>query len=211
MKHSETPDPTFFETPEEFRRWLARHHASTDHLWVGFHKTKSGKPSMTWPQSVDEALCYGWIDGVRKSIDAERYTIRFTPRKKRSTWSLVNIRRVEELTRLGRMKPAGVAAFEARDEKKSGIYSFEQRQTATLTTEELKEIRKNERAWEFFSAQPLGYRKIAAFWIRSAKREETRARRLRTLIYDSAAGLRVGPLRRQPGPSSNSHKGKKTS
>jgi uncharacterized protein YdeI (YjbR/CyaY-like superfamily) len=117
--------PKFFRTPADFRRWLERHHGTQPELWVGFYKKGSGRPSITWPEAVDEALCFGWIDGIRKSVDAERYVNRFTPRRSRSNWSLVNIRRVGQLIAAGRMQPAGLRAFDARDERKSGVYSFE--------------------------------------------------------------------------------------
>lgn len=188
--------PTFFATPAEFRRWLAAHHKSERELWVGFHKKASGRPSITWPESVDEALCFGWIDGVRRTIDAESYVIRFTPRKTGSTWSTVNTRRAEELQRAGRMKPAGRRAFEARDPEKSGIYLFEQRNNAKLTAEAAAQFKANHKAWSFFEKQPPGYRKTALWWVVSAKREDTRARRLETLIEDSAAARRIGLLRR---------------
>lgn len=189
--------PTFFETPALFRRWLKEHHNTASELWVGFHKKASGRPSITWPQSVDEALCFGWIDGVRKRLDDESYVIRFTPRKPRSTWSVVNTRRAQELLDAGRMRPAGVRAFEARDAARSGVYSFEQRDQATLSPEQDKQFRADKRAWAFFQAQPPGYRKVAVFWVVSARQEATRARRLQTLIDDSAAGRRIGPLRRE--------------
>jgi len=188
--------PRFFATPEDWRRWLEKHHASRPELWVGFYKKGSGRPSITWPESVDEALCFGWIDGIRKTIDADSYVIRFTPRKARSNWSLVNTRRVGQLISDKRMHPSGMRAFEKRDPKKSGVYSFEQRENATLTAGNEKEFKRNRAAWSFFQSQPPGYRKIATFWVVSAKREETRARRLAALIEDSAAGRRVGPLRR---------------
>jgi uncharacterized protein YdeI (YjbR/CyaY-like superfamily) len=191
--------PTFFATPGEFRRWLERHHESEGELWVGFHKKGSGRPSMTWPESVDEALCFGWIDGVRKAVDGERYAIRFTPRKRGSTWSLVNTRRVEELIRGRRMQPSGLRAFEARDADKSGAYSFEQRTAARLGAEAEARFRANRAAWRFFESQPPGYRKTAIWWVVSAKREATRERRLQTLIEDSAAGRRIAPLRRGGG------------
>jgi uncharacterized protein YdeI (YjbR/CyaY-like superfamily) len=187
--------PTFFATPADFRRWLEKHHQSERELWVGFHKKGSGKPSITWPESVDEALCFGWIDGIRKTVGDESYTIRFTPRRTGSNWSNVNTRRVAELIRDGRMQPAGHTAFEARDPKKSGIYLFEQKKAAKLNKEAEKQFRSNRKAWRFFESQPPGYRKTAVWWVVSAKREETRARRLETLIEDSAAGRRIGLLR----------------
>lgn len=183
--------PEFFPTPADFRRWLAKHHATKTELWVGFHKKGTGTPSITWPESVDEALCFGWIDGVRKSLDADRYVIRFTPRTARSRWSQVNIRRAGELLKLGRMKPAGKRAFEARDTSAAAAYSFEQRQAPTLTPGETARFMSEAAAWEFFSAQPPGYRRLATFYVVSAKREDTRARRLRELMDGSAAGRRI--------------------
>ena len=188
--------PTFFPTPEDFRRWLEEHHASEKELWVGFHKKGSGRPSITWPESVDEALCFGWIDGVRKTLDAESYVIRFTPRKTGSNWSEVNLKRVQVLIETGRMRPAGQRAFEARDPSKSGVYSFEQRKAPELGPELEARFQANAGAWSFFLAQPPGYRRLATFWVVSAKQEATRARRLQQLIDDSAAGLRLEGLRK---------------
>ena len=192
--------PRFFPTAEKFRDWLEKHHADTSELWVGFHKKDSGRPSITWPESVDEALCVGWIDGLRKSIDAYSYMIRFTPRKPGSIWSAVNTRRAGQLLEAGRMRPAGRRAFEARDPKKTNLYSFEQRQAAELDPAAAQRLEANRVAWTFFRSQPEGYRRTAIFWVMSAKQPETRARRLETLIRDSAAGLRVPPLRRTPAP-----------
>ncbi|MGA8806301.1 MAG: YdeI/OmpD-associated family protein [Thermoanaerobaculia bacterium] len=183
--------PHFFKTPADFRKWLAKNHSSATELLVGFYKKDSGKPSITWPESVDEALCFGWIDGVRRRIDDVSYSIRFTPRKKTSTWSAINIVRVAELTKLGRMQPAGLRAFEHRREEKSAIYSYEN-EARTLAAEDEKKLRANKKAWEFFNAQPPGYRRLSIYWITSAKKEETRARRLATLIDDSANGRRLG-------------------
>jgi uncharacterized protein YdeI (YjbR/CyaY-like superfamily) len=188
-------EPLFFTRPEDFRRWLAAHHQSAKELWVGFHKKGSGRPSITWPESVDEALCFGWIDGIRRSLDADSYVIRFTPRKPGSTWSSVNTRRATALLRSGRMRPAGRRAFEARDPEKSGIYSFE-RAAATLSAAAEARFKANAKAWAFFQSQPPGYRRTAVHWVSSAKQEATRERRLDTLIADSEAGLRIGPLRR---------------
>jgi uncharacterized protein YdeI (YjbR/CyaY-like superfamily) len=188
--------PIFFATPKDFRRWLDEHHADETELWVGYYKKGSGRPSITWPESVDEALCFGWIDGVRKSVDEESYAIRFTPRRARSTWSAVNIKRVQELIDLGRMRPAGLEAFEERAEERSGIYAYEQREKAELGEEFEGLFRANGAAWVFFQAQPAGYRKAATWWVVSAKREETRRRRLATLIEDSAQGQTIGPLTR---------------
>ncbi len=186
--------PIYFATPAAWRAWLERHHASAKELLVGFHKRGSGRPSVTWPESVDAALCFGWIDGHRKSIDAERYTIRFTPRQPGSTWSAINIRKVKELTRQGLMTPAGRAAFRKRSTKNSGIYSHEQRHTATLKRDEKRQLRANPAAWTDWQRRPPSYRKAAIWWIVNAKKPETRFRRLATLIRDSAAGRTVPPL-----------------
>jgi len=188
--------PTFFETPAAFRRWLKPHHKAERELWVGFHKKSSGRPSITWPESVDEALCFGWIDGVRKALDAHSYVIRFTPRKPDSAWSTVNTRRAQALIESGRMQPAGLRALKARDPEKSGVYSFEQRKNATLSAQQEERFRANTAAWRFFESQPPGYRKTAVFWVVSAKQEATRLRRLDTLIADSEAGRRIALLRR---------------
>ena len=187
-------EPTFFATAEEFRAWLEEHHANERELLVGFYKKGSGAPSITWSEAVDEALCFGWIDGVRRSLDAESYTIRFTPRQPRSTWSAVNIERAKELARLGRMTPAGLKAFEARTDDRSAIYAYEQRHAAALDAEHERQFRASEQAWEFFDAQPPSYRKAAIWWVVSAKKDETKAKRLATLIEDSEAGRRVAPL-----------------
>lgn len=180
--------PTFFPTPADFRAWLEEHHETATELWVGFFKKDTGKPSVTWPESVDEALCFGWIDGVRKRLDEESYVIRFTPRRPKSNWSAVNVRRVEELTRLGRMRPAGEKAFAARSEERTGVYSFEKREAARLDDAGEKAFRANKKAWELFQAQAPWYRKVTVHWVMSAKKEETRQRRLATLIADSAEG-----------------------
>jgi uncharacterized protein YdeI (YjbR/CyaY-like superfamily) len=164
-------------------------------LWVGFHKKKSGKKSITYAEALDEALCFGWIDGVRKSVDESSYTIRFTPRKQRSIWSRVNTVRAEELSKLGRMKPSGVEAFALRDPQRSGIYSFETTARKLAAAYETKFLAKKE-AWEYFQSQPPGYRKLATFWVMSAKREETRLHRLEQLICDSAEAKRLGIIAR---------------
>jgi uncharacterized protein YdeI (YjbR/CyaY-like superfamily) len=187
-------DATFHATPAAWRAWLEAHHATEREHWVGFDKRKTGEPRLAWPESVDQALCFGWIDGVRRGIDDRRYAIRFTPRKRNSRWSLVNVRRVRELTEAGLMRPAGLAAFEARTQE--GTYSHEQRDEARFDERREALLRADEAAWAFFSAQPPWYRRTATFWVMSAKREDTRDRRLRALIEDSAAGRRVGPLRR---------------
>ena len=177
-----------------------KHHADTPELWVGFYKKDSGRASITWPESVDEALCVGWIDGLRKSIDARSYMIRFTPRKSGSIWSAVNTRRAKELIEQARMLPAGVRAFAGRDPKKTNLYSFEQRSAARFDEGLEKRFKARAKAWKFFQSQPEGYRRVATFYVMSAKQEQTRLRRLDTLIRDSAAGLRIGLLRRTPAP-----------
>jgi len=181
----------FFACPEEFRSWLEEHHATATELVVGFHKRHTGRASMTWTESVREALCFGWIDGIRRSLGDESYTIRFTPRKPRSIWSARNIQHVEELIREGRMTPAGLAAYEARTPERTGVYSFERRHEARLDPEQEARFRADPAAWEFFQAQPPSYRQTAIHWVVSAKRTETRARRLAQLIEDSAAGRRL--------------------
>ena len=181
--------PHFF-SPEEFRAWLHEHHASEAEVWIGFHRKATGRCAMSWPESVDEALCYGWIDGIRKSLDDERYVIRFTPRKTMSIWSEVNIAKVKHLIEAGRMQPPGLAAWARRDEAKSGVYSFE-RKAATLSPEQVALFQKNRRAWSFFEAQPPYYKRVAAHYVSSAKREETRAKRLATLIGHSAKEERL--------------------
>jgi uncharacterized protein YdeI (YjbR/CyaY-like superfamily) len=193
-------DVAFFETPATFRAWLEAHHATTRELWVGYYKKGSGQPSITWPESVDEALCFGWIDGLRKSIDDVSYRIRFTPRKPRSTWSAVNVQRVAELTAQGRMHQAGLDVFAQRAEAKTGIYAYEQRQTAELDAASERQFQANEAAWAFFQSQPAGYRKTAIWWVVSAKRDETRRKRLATLIDDAAHGRTIKELTRPGKP-----------
>jgi uncharacterized protein YdeI (YjbR/CyaY-like superfamily) len=179
--------PTFFPTAADFRVWLEKNHGTARELLVGFHKTGSGTPSITWPESVDEALCFGWIDGVRKRLDERRYTIRFSPRRAGSVWSAVNMRRAQVLIAEGRMQPAGLAAFEARRENRSGIYSYEQRKVGLEEPYE-RLMKKNRAAWNFFQAQTPSYRKLMGWWIVSAKKEETRLKRLGELIECSARG-----------------------
>jgi uncharacterized protein YdeI (YjbR/CyaY-like superfamily) len=188
----------FFETPAAFRAWLEAHHATAGELWVGYHRKATGRPSLTWPESVDEALCFGWIDGIRKSVDRERYRIRFTPRRPGSVWSTVNIARAEALIEGGRMRPAGRAAFDARREDRARRYAFEQG-TVELGDEFEAAFRADPPAWAFFQAQPPGYRRTATWWVISARQEATRRRRLATLIADSSAGLRIAALRRPGG------------
>ncbi|MGH2775682.1 MAG: YdeI/OmpD-associated family protein [Actinomycetota bacterium] len=185
--------PIFFATPAEWRAWLEENHAGKDEVLLGFHKKASGLPSMTWSESVDQALCFGWIDGVRRKIDATSYSIRFTPRRTRSTWSAVNLKKVEELIKQGLMHPAGRAAFEKRSEERSKIYSYE-RANAKLGNEYQREFRANERAWAFWESQPSGYRGTATWWVISAKQEATRRRRLAALIDVSANGRRIDQL-----------------
>ncbi|HSP63455.1 MAG TPA: YdeI/OmpD-associated family protein [Pyrinomonadaceae bacterium] len=182
--------PRFFKTPSAFRSWLAVHHAKETELWVGFYKKNSGKPSITWPESVEEALSFGWIDGIRKRIDDESYKIRFTPRKPSSTWSTVNIKIAERLVKQKRMQPAGLKAFEARKEYRSGIYSYEQR-SPELVEPYARKLKQNKAAWDFFQAQPPSYRKMMNWFIVGAKLEETRNKRLDRLIDASAKGLRL--------------------
>jgi uncharacterized protein YdeI (YjbR/CyaY-like superfamily) len=192
--------PRFFATPGEWRDWLERHHATAPELVVGFYKRGTGRPSITWPQSVDQALCFGWIDGVRRRLDDERYAIRFTPRRQGSTWSRVNLARVKELTRLGLMRPAGRLAHQSRAPARTGLYSYEQRKRAKLPPALEARLKRNRKAWAYFQARPAWYRHLAVWWIVSAKKEETRARRLATLIGDSAAGRPIRQLAR-PGPA----------
>ena len=189
-------DPVFFATPAAFRNWLKRNHATCREQWIGFYRKASGRPSITWPESVDEALCFGWIDGVRRRHDEDSYTIRFTPRRPRSTWSAVNVRRVAELEAEGRMTAAGRAAFERRTADRTGIYSHERRGQVGLGEVYEAELRADQAAWAYFQAQPPWYRRAAAHWVTSAKREETRRRRLAQLIQDSAGGRPVPPLAR---------------
>ena len=194
--------PVFFPTPKDFRAWLARHHASTTEQWVGFHKKGSGLPSITWPESVDEALCYGWIDGIRKSLGETSYVIRFTPRRKGSIWSAVNVGRVAALSAEGRMRTAGIRAFEQRTDSRTGVYAFEQRGEATLGPAFERIFKADKKAWEFFQSLPPGYRRTASWWVISAKKEETRAKRLAKLIDDSANGRSISQLLRPAGAKS---------
>ncbi|MBL9108996.1 MAG: YdeI/OmpD-associated family protein [Myxococcales bacterium] len=173
--------PVYFPSDDDFTRWLEANHARETEVLVGFWKKGTGKPSMTWTESVRAALCFGWIDGVRKSLGDEAYTIRFTPRKTGSIWSKINVAHVEELTRLGRMRPSGLRAFEARDPAKTGIYSFERAEDATLTDAEWALLRKSAKAAKYFDARPPSYTKAALHWIVSAKKPETRRARLEKL------------------------------
>ena len=190
----------FFATSADFRAWLEVNHNKSTEVLLGLYKKDTGKPSITWPEAVDQALCFGWIDGVRKSIDATSYTIRFTPRKPRSRWSLVNIKRVAVLTDLGLMRSEGIKAFEQRTEE--GTYSYEQRDSAVLSDGLEQSFRANQKAWAFFQSQPPSYRKTAIWWVISAKRDDTRHKRLAQLIDDSEHERPIRLLERNPGAQS---------
>jgi len=183
--------PIFFATPARWRRWLAANHATATELVVGFYRKSSGRPSITWPQSVDEALCYGWIDGIRRTIDGESYSIRFSPRRPGSIWSALNTRRAAELEAEGRMAPAGLAAWKRRKEAKTAIHAYQQRESARLPPALLRRFKRNHAAWRFFSSQPPGYRRLAAWYVISARKDETRERRLARLIEASSRGRRL--------------------
>jgi len=193
------PKPKFFPTLAHWRDWLEKNHLNVAELWVGFYKRDSGRPSITWPESVDGALCFGWIDGVRKSIDPISYMIRFSPRKPRSIWSAINIKRVGELKKLGLMHPIGLTAFEKRDGDRSAIYAYEQRKTAKLPREFEKQFRENKVAWKFFQSQAPWYRRTSTYWVISAKKEETRSKRLAILV-DCCKGKRTIPQLTRPSP-----------
>ena len=200
---SSPSEPAFFETPAELRAWLDRHHGSAGELFVGAWKKATGKPSLTWQQIVDEALCYGWIDGVRRSWPGDGWVIRLTPRRRGSIWSAINVANVARLTAEGRMRPAGLAAFEARTPDRTAIYSFERAEPAALEPAEEARFRDNATAWSWFSARPPSFRRVALHWVVSAKRPETRERRLATLIDEAAAGRAPKPLTppvRRPNP-----------
>ena len=187
-------DPIFFPSPEAFRAWLEANHASAQELWLGFWKRATGRPSPTWSESVDQALCYGWIDGVRCSLGDESYAIRFTPRRPESAWSAVNLRKMESLIAGGLMRPAGMAVYEARDPAKTNLYSFE-REEPTLTEEEERELRANEKAWAYFQAQAPSFRRGILHWLAAAKQPATRVRRFQQLVQFSEAGQPVPPMR----------------
>jgi uncharacterized protein YdeI (YjbR/CyaY-like superfamily) len=182
----------FFSKASEFRKWLSKNHGQVDELWVGYYKKVTGIPSITWPESVDEALCYGWIDGLRKSIDEKSYRIRFTPRRAGSTWSDVNIRRVKELTGLGKMESAGISALECR--KMDSASNAAKRENIRLSRQFEDRLKSNEKAWEYFNGLSPSFRKMSIGWIMSAKKEETRLRRLAVLIESSENGRLVPPL-----------------
>jgi uncharacterized protein YdeI (YjbR/CyaY-like superfamily) len=187
--------PIFFTRPSQFRDWLKKNHAKQLQQWIGFHRKSSGRPSITWPEAVDEALCFGWIDGLRKTVDAESYKIRFTPRRPKSTWSAINISRMKELARERRIYPAGAKAFARRLPAKSGIYAYENRQSAVLSAPAKRKFRSNGSAWKWFQEQAPSYRQTAIWWVISARRVETREKRLATLIGDSAAKRKIAQLR----------------
>ncbi len=182
-----------FSSPDEFRVWLEKNHASATERWLGFYKKSSKKQGITYLEALDEALCFGWIDAVRYSVDAESYTIRFTPRKAKSIWSLVNVRRVKALMKAKKMAEPGIKAIEAREKHRTGIYAFEQKRPG-LSAKYKKLLRANRRAWEFFARQARWYQRTAGYWVSSAKLEETRARRLAKLMEVSAAGRRLDQL-----------------
>jgi uncharacterized protein YdeI (YjbR/CyaY-like superfamily) len=185
-------EPVFFATPQEMRAWLAENGSTATELWVGYYKRETGRPSVTWPESVDQALCFGWIDGVRKRIDDERYVIRFTPRKRSSIWSAVNIKRMGELRELGLVEPAGLAAFEQRREDKSALYSYENR-PRDLPEEYAARFQAYPDAWAFFQSWPPSLRRSGIWWVLSAKKEETRQRRLEQLIEQCVRRERIDP------------------
>lgn len=192
------PTPTsvkFFKTPADLRKWFEKNYQKSKEQWIGFYKTDSGKQSITWSQSVDQALCFGWIDGIRKSIDDKSYTIRFTPRKPTSVWSRINIKKVAELKKFGLMTKEGLNLFENRDTKKSSLYSFEQGKNPKLPGAFMKKFKSNKKAWEYFSSQAPWYQRTSTWWVISAKREETRMKRLEQLINDCENGRRIGLLR----------------
>lgn len=193
MNAGKVRQPVHFDSGKMFRAWLAKNHANASEVWVGFYKKSSGKAGMTYPEALEEALCYGWIDGVRHSVDAESYSNRFTPRKAKSIWSLVNVGHVERLKKLGKMTPAGLKAFAAREERRTGVYSFEKKRPG-LSSKHRKLLQANSKAWEFFSTQAPWYQRTAGYWVSSAKQEETQARRLAKLMEDSANGRRLAQL-----------------
>lgn len=187
--------PTFFKTPADLRAWFEKNHDTIPELLVGFYKVGSGKGGITYQDAVDEALCLGWIDGIRKAYDESSYTIRFTPRKKKSIWSAVNIKHATRLEQAGRMREAGLKAFHERDLSRTNQYSFENKERKLDAAYE-KKFRANKKAWAWFSAQAPYYQRTASWWVISAKQEATRAKRLEILIRDSEAGIKIAPLRR---------------
>ena len=188
--------PKFFPSPSDWHAWLEEHHEKHAELWVGFHKVGSGNPSITWREAVDGALCFGWIDGVRKSLGETSYVIRFTPRRPKSIWSAINIKRVAEISALGLMRPKGAEAFERRTGKRSEVYAYEQRKGARLSGAYEKRFRANKKAWSFFQSHPPWYRRTASWWVISARKEETRLKRLAQLIDDCEHGRTLAQLKR---------------
>lgn len=186
--------PIFFARPSELRAWLKKHHRTADELWVGCYKKATGKPTVTWQEMVDEVLCFGWIDGLRRGIDDESFMQRITPRRARSIWSAINIARVGELEAAGRMTQAGRDAFAGRDAARAGLYSNERTEPAQLTVAETRRFKATPQAWAFFNQQSPSHRRVVLHWITSAKRVETRQRRLDALIEDAAAGRQIGPM-----------------
>ena len=184
---------THFKSSSEFRQWLEKNGSTATEVWVGFYKVDSGKTGITYREALDEALCYGWIDGIRKRVDELSYTNRFTPRKAVSNWSAVNTRRFEELQKLGRVKPPGLKAFEARDPRKTAIFAVENRPTS-FTAEHTRQFKADTKAWEFFQSQPDGYRRLAIWFVMSAKRDETRQKRIDVLIDLCRKGRRLEPM-----------------
>jgi len=182
--------PTFFRTQASFRKWLEKNHDKAKELLVGFYKVNSGKQSMTWSESVDEAICFGWIDGLRRSINQESYSIRFTPRRPGSIWSAINIKKVDDLSKKGLMFPSGLVAFEKREEKKSAIYSYE-KAPENLSDDFSKKFKSNKKAWKFFESMAPSYQLTAIHWVMNAKQEGTKLKRLDELIKDSEAGEKL--------------------
>jgi uncharacterized protein YdeI (YjbR/CyaY-like superfamily) len=186
-------DVVFFASPEELRAWFDEHHETADELWVGYHRKATGRPTVTWPEAVDEALCVGWIDGIRYRLDGTRHAQRFTPRRKGSIWSAINTKRAGELIAEGRMRPAGLTAFEARSPERTAVYSYE-RETAAFSDDQQRRFEADRPAWAFFQAQAPSWRRAITHWVSSAKRDETRERRFNQLVEDSRAGRRTGAL-----------------
>ncbi|HEX8562225.1 MAG TPA: YdeI/OmpD-associated family protein [Flavobacterium sp.] len=183
-------DAVFFDSPADFRKWLEQNHDKESELFVGFYKKGTGKQTMNWSDSVDQALCFGWIDGRMRPIDNEKYCLRFTPRRKGSTWSVVNIKKVEKLLAQGLMHPSGIAKFKERTEAKSGIYAHENK-TTELSEDYRKHFQANKKAWDFFTSQAPSYQRTLIHLVMSAKQEKTRISRLTKLIADSEAGKRL--------------------
>jgi uncharacterized protein YdeI (YjbR/CyaY-like superfamily) len=180
----------FFPTQKDLRKWFEKNHKKEKELWAGFYKVSSGKPSITWSQSVDEAICFGWIDGIRKSVDEESYCIRFTPRNPKSNWSAINIKKAKALIEFGQIKPEGLRLFNLRNEEKSKVYSYENAAVEFEKSFE-KKFKANKNAWKYFQSAPPSYRKVTTRWVMSAKQEATRLKRLNELIIDSAAGKKI--------------------